>query len=267
MQDEKVTLYRPVTETQTSYVTSLAPVNQLGYEPGRVRNRLQFLRPGYYPDAAGNLGYRTGGLYWVPQQGPGSYQVQTSLVPTLTPQQTTQTRLVPETITRQRPVEVTRYVDSVETRRVPVTTEVMSQQVVTEKVPVEVEVPVQKQVVRKVPYEKEVRVPREVTKTVPYTVTTYETVETVEPFEERVLEYVAETSEKLVPRTVRKRIPVETTEMVPVTTYTRVPVDAQGYPVSRLQTVEPFSSGGRVVDANLQVVERTAFPSRHSRNP
>jgi len=269
MQSEDVTYYKPVKTTETQYTQGYQTVNQLTYQPGAVRNRLQFLRPGYYPNGYGGMDYKTGGLYWVPQQNVGGYRPQTTVVPTVTPQQIEKTQLVPEVVTRQKPVQVTKMVDTIETRRVPYQTETMRQQVVVDKVPVEVQVPVVRKVVKKVPYEKVTLVPETVVEKVPYEVTRYEKVETVEPFQERVQEYVAETSERQVPKTVTRRIPVETTEMVEVTEMVRVPVDNRGYPLQSVTAEKPavvgeeYRSTPSVVPlSNTQVVEGSTLNSQ-----
>ncbi len=271
MQSENVTVYRPQTTSHTTYVPTVTPVNQLVYQPGRTRNRLQFLRPGYYPNSNGQMAYKTGGLYWVPQQNAGGYQVQTQNVVGYTPQQINQTTLVPETVTRQKPVEITRYVDTVETRRVPIKTQRMKREVITEKVPVTVRKPRIVRTTRKEPIETVRLVPKEVVKKIPYQETTYERVETKEPYEERTQSWVSETSERIVPRKVYRRVPVESTQMVPVREVRRVPVDSFGNPImdpNRIEVLEmqrPVTSGRtyqgelRVVDEPLQVVESSTL--------
>lgn len=264
METENVTVYRPVTETRTAYMPSVATVNQLAYQPGRVRNRLQFLRPGYYPDPAGQMTYKTGGFYWVPQQNAGSYQMQSTTVPTVTAQQFQQTTMRPEIVTRQKPVQVTRYVDTIETRKVPIETQTTRTEVVVEKVPVEVQVPKVRRTTRKVPIEKVTYVAQEVVKRIPYTEIEYETVETIEPYEVQVKQMVAETSERVVPRRVLRRIPVESTGMVPVTTYRRVPLDPWGNPIVST-TVEVVRDARpidetivREIPGSFEVVESTS---------
>ena len=235
MENQNVTTYKPVTTFQEQIVPTTTVQQQLAYRPGNIRNRLQWLTPGYYPDPiTGQLVYRRG-LTWVPTQNMGSYQVQNAVVPGYTTRSVAQTQYVPETTVVQRPRTVTRYVDEVQTRRVPYEvhrTEMVTQ---TEKIPVKVSRPVKRLVTQKVPVTQTRYVENRVVRKIPVETTRYETVEEVEPYTVRYQKWVPEEREVQVPRQIAKKVEYVTTKLVPVVVYRSLPVDIYGrviYPSS-----------------------------------
>jgi hypothetical protein len=83
----------------------------------------------------------------------------------------------------------------------------------------------------------------------------------VEPYDVRVQEWVAETSERVVPVRTLKRVPMEVTRMVPVTEVYRVPIDAFGNPIygmgqELVETRRPTSTvDNSVYYGNLEIDE------------
>jgi hypothetical protein len=71
-----------------------------------------------------------------------------------------------------------------------------------------------------------------IVKKVPYTETTYQKVETVEPYEVEVLKWIPETNEIEVPRTIRRRVDYEMMQDVPRTIMRRIPLDICGNPIA-----------------------------------
>ncbi|HMO13003.1 MAG TPA: hypothetical protein PKD64_07860 [Pirellulaceae bacterium] len=240
MQSENVTTLRPVTTTQTVLSPTLTPSTQLVYSPGPVRNRLQWLQRGYYPDASGALSYRTGGLYWVPQENLGSYQWQTGYTPSLVQQEVQQTNYVQETTVVQRPVQQTRYVDEVQVRQTPVTVQKYVEETQVRQVPVTVQRPVTKHFVQKTPiqtlrYETEV-----VVRKVPITRQTMVEEIRTEPYSVQTCRWEETVQTLRVPQTVLKPVMAEVTQLVPRTTWVNVPVDAFGTPIySSVPTLSP----------------------------
>ena len=233
MQSEDYLTYKPTTVTETQLVAGATIHNDLQLQSGR--NRLRFLRPGYYVDPASGLtAYRNRGLHWVRDQ---NLVLQPTIEPTLTPQQVSRTTYSPEKVTVQKPVQVTRYVDEIENRMVPVKVSTTSKKIHVLKIPVTVKKPVTRIRTEKVPVE-EVRYREEVyTRKVPVTSTKYQRVEQVEPYEVEVCKWVPKTSEVQVPRTVARRANYSVDQIYPVTQWIRVPVDAFGNALSSGEVV------------------------------
>ena len=222
---QETTSYKPVVETKTEYVAqptvSLRPV----YDP-YARPRLQLLRPGYYTDpATGMTVYRRGGLHWAQ---PSTVIPVADTAPTLVPEQKTETRLVPETVVRKRPVEVTEMVEETRVRKVPVEVERMVTRTRTRKVPYQVEEPYTVVETRRIPYTETVMEESEVKRIVPYTETVMKEVTVEEPYQVEVERWVPYETTRRVPYKVQR--PVTTTEYQRVATFRwmKVRVDAEG---------------------------------------
>ena len=199
MQDRNYVTYEPVTTMQTQYVDQGGFVDQTVCTPGPVRNRLQWLPGSYVVDpATGSTVWQRGGLFWVPTQSPGTYQVQRQYVPQIVAQQVPQTTYVQRVVTQKEPIQVTRYMD-----------EVVSQ-------------PVQVQVCKWVSQEV-VRPITVVTQRIEYE-------ERVEPVQVQTCRWVTETQNVQTPHQVAKWVPYTMTRLVPQTITMRVPVDACGVP-------------------------------------
>ncbi|MEL7497013.1 MAG: hypothetical protein AAFN77_05345 [Planctomycetota bacterium] len=227
----KTTSYKPVTETKTELVAEPGGIG-LVVQPNLVqRPRLRYLTPGYYTDPLTGLTvYRRRGLHWsTPNVVTGVAQ----LPATLTPQQRTETRFIPETTEERRPIDVTRVVESTETFKVPVSVERMVETTQTRRVPYSVTEPVETIRTEQVPYTETVYEEEVVNEKEPYTVTVMKEVVTYEPYEEEVGEYVPRTIEKQVPRTVKKPVVRETTKTVTRTVMMKVPVDRDGNYLSK----------------------------------
>ncbi len=227
---EEVTVYRPQESTQTTMVpgTLLVPGPQTTSRP-----RPRWLSPGYYTDPySGQSVWRRRGLHWVdePQYG------QTA-VPVAIPQQSTTTTLVPETIVKEKPIEVTTYVDEYETRKVPVEVERMVEETRTRKVPVTVRVPKSKTIEEEIPYTETTYVDETITETVPYTETVMKKVTRKEPYTVMKESWQDYTETVRVPKTVSKTVPYVAKYRVPYYVEVRVPCDAAGRPVARGQQV------------------------------
>ncbi len=223
---DTTTVYRPALVEGTELTTANLQIDQLVPTPG-TRARVQRLTPGYYTDpVTGQTVFRRRGLYWV--ANPPSYQLQSTNVPVLAIQPSSELTLVPETVTTQTPVEVTRYVEAVETRKVPIQVEKTVRRIETRKVPVQVKKP--KIIVRteRVPYEETRYVEQIIEQKIPVSKITYETVERVEPYEASVCSWMPITREIEVPRVVPKEVEVTMIKHSPRTITMRVPIDAFG---------------------------------------
>ncbi len=230
IEKENVTVYRPQESTQTTMVqgTLLVP----GYQ-GTTRTRARWLRPGYYSDPySGQPVWRRPGLHWVnePQYGQ-------SAVPVTIPQQRTSTTLVPETIVKEKPIEVTSYVDEYETRKVPVEVERFVEETRTRKVPVTIRVPKRRTIEEEIPYTETTYVDETITERVPYTETVMQRVTRKEPYTVMKESWQDYTETVRVPTTVTKRVPYVAKYRVPYFVEVRVPLDAAGRPVARGQQI------------------------------
>lgn len=224
---QNVQTYRPVTVPQQQLVPVDVIVNQqVAVNDPNGRPRMRWLAPGNYTDpVTGQSVFRRRGLHWVQ---PSVAVDVASTVPALAIQEGVTTTMVPETIQRRRPVQLTRYVDSVETRKVPVTVKRMIEETATRQVPVTVKKPITKVTIEKIPY-TETRYVEEVQyRKVPVVETEYQEVTEVVPYEVQVARWVTITEEVEVPKVVRRRVDYETTQDVRKTVMMKVPVDDCG---------------------------------------
>ncbi len=227
---EEVIVYRPQESTQTTMVpgTLLVPGQQTASRP-----RPRWLAPGYYSDPySGQSVWRRRGLHWVDQPQYGQ-----TAVPVAIPQQSTTTTLVPETIVKEKPIEVTSYVDEYETRRVPVEVERIVEETRTRKVPVTVRVPKSKTIEEEIPYTETTYVDETITERIPYTETVMKRVTRKEPYTVMKESWQDYTETVRVPKTVSKTVPYVAKYRVPYYVEVRVPCDAAGRPVARGQQV------------------------------
>ena len=253
LETERYLVYRPkqVTDTELVPTDLVVPNAYAGAPIGRPR--LQWLPPGYYTDpASGKSVFRRRGLHWVTDRVPAA-----AVVPTLTPQSRTSVAMVPETVEREKPVEVTRYETEYRTRKVPVEVERMVEETRTRKVPVTVRVPKTKTITRKVPY-TETRYKEEIIeRRVPIEETSWERVEKVEPYDVSTCRYMPYTENMKTPKTVTRRVEYTVPKKVPYIVMMRVAVDAYGNQVGEPEQV----AGSQRVDpdwsATSSVTEAT----------
>jgi hypothetical protein len=230
MQDYSYTAYDPVTTMRTDYVDQGGVVNQWIYQPGTVRNRLEWLPGGYVADPATGASYwRRAGLYWVPAASAGSYAVQAQYVPNVVAVQRPQTTYAARVVTEKRPVEVTSYVDEVVTQKVPVRTCRMEQTEEVRKVPHTVQKQVVERVTNKVPVQTCRWVEQEMVRKVPVTTQRVVYEEKVEKVPVQVCRMVTETKTVQEPRTIATWRPVQATQCVPRTVVMHVPADDACY--------------------------------------
>ncbi len=222
VQSQNYTTYEPVTTMRIETVDQGGYVDHLVARPGVVQTRLQWL-PGTCavdPVTGTTTRYR-GGLHWVPQQTPTTYQVQRQYVPNIV----------------QRQVPQTTYVQKVETRQTPVTVTKLVNEWVEE------------------PYQVRVQKWTEQLMERPVTVTTqrieYEARD--EPYQVQVCKWISESQTVQVPRTVAKWVPYTTTRMVPKTVAMKVPVDQCGTVVTNFApSVSYYSAGPPVTMPGVQ---------------
>ncbi|MCH2182663.1 MAG: hypothetical protein MK108_11720 [Mariniblastus sp.] len=261
LKTENITTYKPVNVMETAYVPSVAVNNDWVWNPDAGRARLRRVSPGYYLDpTTGQMVYSARRLAWV---RPGEYQMQSTLVPAVTPQVVNRTTYIPETVQRQTPVEMTTYKETVETRKVPVQVQKTTQSIEVRQVPVTVQKPVVKIRTEKVPVEKVTYRDEERVRKIPVNEVTYERVEKIEPYEVSTCQWVAETREVRVPKTVTRRVDYQVNETVARTIMKRVAVDAWGNIVSEpsSQTVVTSSSTyNQPENPSSTVVRRVELP-------
>ena len=262
LKTENITTYKPVNVSETQYIPSMTVNNEWVWNPEAGRARLRRVTPGCYIDpATGQTVYSSRRLAWV---RPGEYQVQSSMVPTLTPQVVNRTTYVPETVQRQTPVEMTTYQDTIETRKVPIQVQKTTQSIEVRKIPISVQKPVVKIRTEKVPVEKVTYRDEERVRKVPVNEVTYERVEKIEPYEVSTCQWVAETREVRVPKTVTRRVDYQVNQTVARTIMKRVAVDAWGNIVSdpAAETVVTSTSTYGPKSASSTVVQGAELPKR-----
>lgn len=210
MQNYNYTTYKPVTTMRTQYVDQGGFVDQQVHRPGAVRNRLQWVNGYHAADPiTGHTRYYRGGLHWVPQQNPGVVTTRRMYVPNVVAQQIPQTTHVPQVVTAQRPVQVTRWQRTEEIREVPHT----------------VQKPVTERIVEKVPVKTFRWVRREMVRKVPTTTYKMQYEERSEDYQVKVCKMVAETKTVQVPHTVSKWVAYTSKRLKPRTVVMRIPID------------------------------------------
>ena len=226
MKSRIVTTLRPVQTVDTQYVPGTLLTNQVAPGAAYDRTRLDWLRRGYYWDAAeGRYIWRRAGLHWT---NSGVNPVQTAQTPVLIAQPQASTSYVPETTREETPVEILDYDEHIEVRKVPVEVQRTQETIEYRDVPVEVQKPITRTKTRRIPYE-ETRYEKVVKiRQVPVETTSYEKVEQIEPYERTTARWVAKTREVKVPRLVTRSVPYQTTIRVPRTVMMKVPVDQFG---------------------------------------
>ena len=220
------TVNEAVTTYRTQYVDQGSYADQLTYKPGKSRSQLSWQqRANVYDPATGTVSQQRGGLYLVPTQQQGRYEVNRTWQPNLVAQQIPQTTLVPRIVSQQVPVEVCRMQPEQVCRKVPYRVCRMVQEEVVRKVPYTVRRPVVERVEKQVPVRVCRMVQEEKVRQVP--VTTCRTVceERVEDVTVRVCRMVATEQTVRIPRSVEKRVPITYTCRVPRTVCCRVPID------------------------------------------
>jgi hypothetical protein len=236
MQNQKFLTYERVTTMRTETVDQGGFVNQVVFKPAPVRNRLQWL-PGTYVTnpMTGTTSWYRGGLHWVPQQAPGTYQVQRQYVPNIVQRQVPQTSYVQKVVTQQTPVTVTKFVD----------------EWVDE------------------PYQVQVQKWTEQLMERPVTVTTqrikYESRD--EPYRVQVCKWVAESQTIKVPRMVAKWMPYRTTRMVPKTVTMQVPVDRCGTVVTSFAPTVTYYSAGPPVEVTANEANKPETTEPETTDP
>jgi hypothetical protein len=256
---QNVLTYRPVTVPQQQLVPIDVTVNQqFAITDPNSRPRMRWLPPGNHTDPeSGQSVFRRRGLHWVQPQV--AVEV-ASTVPVLAIREGETTTMVPETIQRRRPVQLTRYVDSVETRKVPVTVKRMIEETATRQVSVTVKKPITKVTIEKVPYTETRYVEEVVVRKVPVVETEYQEVTEVEPYEVQVARWVTVTEEVEVPKVVRRRVDYETTQEVRKTVMMKVPVDDCGVPIGpAVPLYDTTSSGSEVISSGSGLSWATDF--------
>jgi len=113
------TVMRPVTTCRTEYVDQGCYAEQMVFKPSLPKTRLRWVSGGSTIDpATGAPVYQPPGLYW--EQTPrGTYEVQRIWQPNVVARQVPQTTYVPQTVSRQVPVQVCRYQQEQVCRAVP----------------------------------------------------------------------------------------------------------------------------------------------------
>lgn len=219
---QQYTTYSPVTSYETAVVDQGQYVAQQYYQPGDTRYGLRWLGSGYQADATGNLGYRRGGLGWVPYTSPGSTFAQLQYRPNPVQVAVPRTQLMPQVQQQQVPVQVTRMQNEMVQQQVPLTRTRMEAVQQTRRVPYSVQRPVTRRVENKEPIDRIDWVEQEMVRPKIVTRTSYklETVEKEVPIQfyetqsvtttvrvpRRVPRYEAYTVRKLVPRTVQSPV-------------------------------------------------------------
>lgn len=230
LKKEEVTVYRPQETTQTTMVPGTLLVPGVS---GSSRPRMRWLERGYYSDPYnGQPVWRRSGLHWVDENRQGQ-----AAVPVVIPQQQSSMTLVPETIVKEKPVEVTTYVDEYETREVPVEVERMVEETRTRKVPHTIRVPKRTLIEEEIPYTETTYVDETITERIPYTETVMKKVTRKEPYTRIKETWQDYTVTERVPKTTTKRVPYVAKYRVPYYVQVRVPCDANGRPVARGQQV------------------------------
>ncbi|MFK7734439.1 MAG: hypothetical protein AB8B50_00325 [Pirellulaceae bacterium] len=221
-QTQQYTTYSPVTSYKTAVVDQGQYVAQQYHQPGDTRYGLRWLGSGYQADALGNLGYRRGGLGWVPYTSPGSTFAQMQYRPNPVQVAVPQTQMVPQVQQQQVPVQVTRMQSEMVQQQVPITQTRMEAVQATRRVPYTTQRPVTRRVENKEPVDRIEWVEQEMVRPKTVTRTSYklETVEKEVPIQfyetesvtttvrvpRRVPRYEAYTVRKLVPRTVQSPV-------------------------------------------------------------
>lgn len=252
MQTRNRVVQRPVTETQyqTQYYTTMRPETtyrtavvdqgqymvQNYYQPGDTRYGLRWMPRGYQYDANGMLGYRRGGLGWVPYQSAGQNFAQLQYQPNPVQVAVPQTTMRPEVHQTQVPYQVTRMQNEVVQEQVPVTSTRYEEVRETRKVPYSVRKPVTRRVENIVPVdyveyvEQKMERPKTVTRTSYKTETVERDVEVTYYEEEKVRSVVQ------VPRRVARYEPYMVEKIVARKVYTPVTLsyyDAYSTPLSQ----------------------------------
>jgi hypothetical protein len=189
----------------------------------------------------GQVRQQRAGLYWVPNQAPGAYQVQQVWRPNLVQAQVPQTSMVPQTVVEKVPVQVTRMEQEVQVRQYPVQVYRVEQQEEVRQVPVTVHRPVTERIEQKIPVQVMRWERQEMVRKVPVSTVRYEHEERVEQYKVQVCRMVTEQRTVQVPHTVAKWVQHTSMRTVPRTVVMRVPVDDYGYgePVTTNSIVIP----------------------------
>ena len=264
MKSRIVTTLRPVQTVDTQYVPGTLLTNQVAPGAAYDRTRLDWLRRGYYWDAAeGRYVWRRAGLHWT---NSAVNPVQTAQTPVLIAQPQASTAYVPETTREETPVEILDYEEHIEVRKVPVEVQRTQETIEYRDVPVEVKKPITRTKTRRIPYE-ETRYEKVVkVRQVPVETMTYEKVEQIEPYERTTAKWVAKTREVNVPRLVTRSVPYQTTVRVPCTVMMKVPVDQFGNVLGPAVPVrQQLASSDYVAGAGVaKITDRPATPIQSS---
>ncbi len=252
VQDQVSTVYRPVTNYYERTVDQGNYVDQYQYKPGDVRHRLRWQNAQCRVDPkTGESGVQRAGLYWVPKQAAGTYEVNKVYVPNPVTQQLAQTQYVPQQVTQKIPVSVTRMMPEIQARRVPVQVVKMVAEEQIREVPVTVQRPVVETIPKFVPEYRCRWVPQEYVRQVPVNTYKYVSEERVEEIPVRTCKMVAEKETIQVPR--KETFWVEETVMqtIPRRVMMKVPIDA-GYSFApSVSGVESATTDYATVDSPL----------------
>lgn len=228
-QDQVQTALVPVTSYRQQVVDQGQVYDQQTYVPGPTRNRLRWLGGQCYTDPmTGRTDYRRMGLYWVPNQLPGTYQTQRVYVPNPTLQQVAETSLVPQQFTQKVPVQVTQMQNEVQVRQVPVSVVRMEQEEQFRQVPVSVQRPITERVEQKIPVTVCRWEPQTMVRRVPVTTQRMQYEEKVEQIPVQTCRMVTEVRKVQVPVTRSHWVGETSTRLVAKRVYVRTPIDACG---------------------------------------
>jgi hypothetical protein len=227
---ETYTVMRPQTVCQTQMVDQGGFVEQTVMKPEAPATRLRWMSGTCAVDpGTGQTVYQRAGLYWV-QVPRTTCEVQRVWQPNVVAQQVQQTFMVPQTESRQVPVQTVRYEQEQMVRKIPVTTCRIVQEEVVKKVPYTVLRPVEERVEQQVPVQVCHIVTEQQVRKIP--VTTCRMV-----YEERVVQKPVQVCKMAamqetvhVQHLVEKRIPVTYTYSVPHVVCYREPIGPCGEP-------------------------------------
>ena len=239
------TVMRPVTTCRTEYVDQGCLAEQMVFKPSLPKTRLRWVSGGSTIDpATGAAVYHPPGLYW--EQTPrGTYEVQRVWQPNVVARQVPQTTYVPQTVSRQVPVQVCRYQEEQVCRTVPYQVCRMVQEEQVRRVPYTVCRQVVDRVEQQVPVQVCRWVNEERVQQIPVTTCQMVYEQRVEKVPYRVCRMEAVQETVRVPRCVEKRIPITYTCRVPRVVCYRVAVDPCGVP---LQDYPPATVTGPPVE-------------------
>ncbi|MHC4181024.1 MAG: hypothetical protein ACYSWU_26290, partial [Planctomycetota bacterium] len=249
------TVMRPVTTCRTEYVDQGCYAEQMVFKPSLPATRLRWVPGSCTVDpVTGATVYQRPGLHWV-QTPRGRYEVRRVWQPNVVARQVPQTTYVPQTVSRQVPVQVCRYQEEQVCRKVPYQVCRIVREEHVRKIPYTVCRQVVERVERQVPVKVCRMVTEEHVRQIP--VTTCRTVceERVEKVPYRVCRMEAVQETVRVPRCVEKRIPISYTCRIPRVVCCRVPVDPCGVP---LGSCLPAVTG--------PPIEKEPTPAQHEQN-